>query len=119
MTSHETTAAAAERILVAHQRMDHRGCLCGWSELGRSHPGHQVAVLAEAGLLAASPTPQATGWSFTFENHRGLVWRQDGRGCPVWYLGDADYERAHTEADTDHEIVNWAAGTAQFGKERP
>ena len=40
----------AEAILVAHQR--HRGgCLCGWSELGKSHPGHQVAMLREAGLL--------------------------------------------------------------------
>jgi hypothetical protein len=41
---------AAEAILIAHQR--HRGgCLCGWSELGRSHPGHQVAMLREAALL--------------------------------------------------------------------
>lgn len=40
----------AELILVAHQR--HRGgCLCGWSELGKSLPGHQAAMLREAGLL--------------------------------------------------------------------
>jgi hypothetical protein len=47
-----TTAETAEAILVAHQRRDYRGCLCGWSELGKSHPGHQVAMLREAGLLA-------------------------------------------------------------------
>ena len=36
----------AEAVLVAHQR--HRGgCLCGWAELGKSHPGHQVAMLRE------------------------------------------------------------------------
>jgi len=30
-------------VLVAHQR--HRGgCLCGWNELGRSHPAHIIAV---------------------------------------------------------------------------
>jgi hypothetical protein len=41
----------AERILIAHQRRDIRGCLCGWGELGRSHPAHQVEVLAAAGLF--------------------------------------------------------------------
>jgi hypothetical protein len=41
----------AEAILVAHQRRDYRGCLCGWSELGKSHPRHQVAMLREAALL--------------------------------------------------------------------
>lgn len=41
---------AAEAVLIAHQR--HRGgCLCGWAELGKSHPAHQVAMLREAGLL--------------------------------------------------------------------
>lgn len=48
--------AAAERILVEHQRRDIRGWLCGWAELGKSHPGHQVEKLREAGLLVgASP----------------------------------------------------------------
>ena len=41
----------AEAILIWHQRVnDH--CLCGWDELGKSHPGHQVAMLREHGLLA-------------------------------------------------------------------
>jgi len=45
---------AAELILVAHQR--HRGgCLCGWNELGKSLPGHQAAMLREAGLLHDEP----------------------------------------------------------------
>jgi hypothetical protein len=40
----------AEAILTIHQR--HRGgCLCGWHEMGKSHPGHQVAKLREAELL--------------------------------------------------------------------
>lgn len=41
----------AEAILIAHQRRDFGSCLCGWSELGKSHAGHQVAMLREAGLL--------------------------------------------------------------------
>ncbi len=45
-----TKLREAELILIAHQR--HRGgCLCGWSELGKSHPGHQAVMLREAGLL--------------------------------------------------------------------
>lgn len=47
-----STRDAAEKILIAHQRRDYRSCICGWSELGKSHPGHQVAMLAEAALLA-------------------------------------------------------------------
>ncbi len=48
-----TAESYAEAVLVAHQR--HRGgCLCGWSELGRSHPAHQVAMLRGAGLLGTA-----------------------------------------------------------------
>lgn len=35
-------------VLVAHQRMDIRGCLCGWARLGHSHPAH---VLGEIVLV--------------------------------------------------------------------
>lgn len=54
-----TTDEIAEAILVAHQRHDIRGCLCGWSELGKSHPRHQVAMLREAGLLKDAPAENA------------------------------------------------------------
>jgi hypothetical protein len=40
-----------------------------------------------------------SGFSFTFERGEGIRFREDGRGCPLWYLGDDDYERAHAEAD--------------------
>ena len=51
--------------------------------------------------------PKAIGWSFTFEPGRGLVWHNNHgqirsepkTGCPVWYLSDADYERAHNESE--------------------
>jgi hypothetical protein len=49
----ETVSRTAEAILVAHQRRDFGSCLCGWSELGKSHPAHQVRMLVEAGTLAA------------------------------------------------------------------
>lgn len=43
--------------------------------------------------------PRTTCLSFTFERDTGLVVRLDGRGCPLWYLSDEDYDRAHDEAD--------------------
>lgn len=46
-----TVDEAAREVLTAHQRRDIRGCICGWSELGKSHPGHQVAMLRKAALL--------------------------------------------------------------------
>ena len=56
--------------------------------------------------------PKHTHWTFTFEDREGIRFREDGRGCPVWYCGDDDYERAHTEADTEHVQVNWVNATA-------
>jgi hypothetical protein len=44
--------------------------------------------------------PKHMSWSFTFEAGRGIVFNQDGRGCPLWYLGDDDYERAHAESQS-------------------
>lgn len=62
--------------------------------------------------------PRYVGWSFTFEDREGIRFRDDGRGCPLWYLGEDDHERAHTEADTDHMIVDWASDPlrARFGR---
>lgn len=53
-------------------------------------------------------TPGAIGWSFTFENREGIRFRDDGKGCRLWHLGDDDYQRAHTEADTEHFQIDWA-----------
>ena len=46
----------AEAILISHQRRDTGSCLCGWSEIGRTHAGHQVAELRAAGLLVEDET---------------------------------------------------------------
>jgi hypothetical protein len=40
-----------------------------------------------------------SNYSFTFERGEGIRIRRDGKGCPHWYLGEDDYERAHREAD--------------------
>lgn len=62
-----------------------------------------VATLARllrdmADRLDPDGAARLTHVSFTFEDGTGLVFRGDGRGCPVAYLGYADYERAHDEA---------------------
>lgn len=44
--------------------------------------------------------PHCMSYTFTFETGEGLRFRQDGRGCKLWYLGMDDYEKAHTEADS-------------------
>jgi hypothetical protein len=44
--------------------------------------------------------PKGIHWSFTFEPYTGIEFNEDGRGCPLWYLDDESYERAHTEGGT-------------------
>jgi len=58
---------------------------------------HWLRGLAER--LDYAGTPKGTHWTFTFEPGVGVRWREDGRGCRVWYLNDAQYVLAHTQAD--------------------
>jgi hypothetical protein len=51
--------------------------------------------------------PKCMSYAFTFELHRGIVFREGSQGCPLWYYGDADYERAHNEADDPPPRVDW------------
>lgn len=55
--------------------------------------------------------PRHMGHSFTFELGKGIVFRTDGRGCPLWYLSEADHDRAHTEADNPAPWINWKTMT--------
>lgn len=55
--------------------------------------------------------PRGGGYSFTFELNEGIRFRSDGKGCPLWYLGKADYERAHLEADNRPPRINWGTMT--------
>ena len=48
--------------------------------------------------------PKHTGFSFTFEAGEGIRWRDDGKGCPIYYYGAEDYKRAHSEADSHDPI---------------
>jgi hypothetical protein len=42
--------------------------------------------------------PRAMGYTFTIEPGQGIVFHENGPGCPLWHLGRAEYERAHTES---------------------
>ncbi len=53
--------------------------------------------------------PKGMSYTFTFEDREGIRFRDDGRGCPLWYLGEGDYERAHAEADRPGVRVDWKA----------
>lgn len=49
-----------------------------------------------------------TGHSFTYETGEGLRFREDGRGCRLWVLGEDDYNKAHSEADSAAEDLRAA-----------
>lgn len=50
-----TYSGLAVSVLAAHQRRDVGSCLCGWSELGKSHTQHVAGVLDAAGALRRQP----------------------------------------------------------------
>jgi hypothetical protein len=52
-----------------------------------------------ADRIDPADAPRLISWTFTFERGRGLVFRTDGKGCQLAYLGHDEYEKAHTEAD--------------------
>ena len=58
-------------------------------------------------VLPYQEQPKLLGWSFTFENHKGVVFNQDGRGCPLMYFNDEEYERAHNEAIDASPRIDW------------
>lgn len=51
------------------------------------------------------------GFGYTFESGKGLVLREDGRGCPIWYRAE-DRDRAFTDADAPGPRVHWETLTA-------
>lgn len=53
--------------------------------------------------------PKITHRTFTFEQGEGIRFREDGRGCHVAYLGDAEYGKAHDQADNPAPRIDWAA----------
>lgn len=59
--------------------------------------------------------PKSIGWSFTYERDEGIVfWDNRNKGCPVWYYGDDDYEKAYSGADKHPRIrVHWRDGLVE------
>ena len=64
--------------------------------ISRQRSGEWLRRLADR--IDHDGAPKVTNWTFTFELGNGLVFRQDGRGCPVAYLGDDEFEKAHSGA---------------------
>lgn len=97
----------AEAILVAHQR--HRGgCLCGWAELGKSLPGHQVAMLRDALDQA-----EARGYATAVAELRGVVQRT-GSPAAQWaaeYLEAVGPGTDETVREVVHRCPLPGAGT--------
>jgi hypothetical protein len=58
--------------------------------------------------------PKLMGWSFTVEEGEGIRFRLDGKGCRLAYLGNAEYDKAHDEADSTRKCC----GTPRTGGHR-
>lgn len=63
--------------------------------------------------------PRWSGMTFTFEAeqgvvvHKGVLLASKGisqPGCPLWYLGEDEYQKAYTEAANPGLWVNWQTG---------
>lgn len=52
-----------------------------------------------ADLIDPGHAPEPTGASYTFEADKGFTVRLDGRGTPLWYLGDHARVWAYTHAN--------------------
>lgn len=71
-----------------------------------------------ADRLDYAGAPKHTDHSFTFEHGEGIRFRDDGRGCPLWHLGDDDYARAHAEADKPTPKIDWKTMTVSYPQEK-
>lgn len=92
--------AVAERataLLTAHQRMDAGSCLCGWGELGKSHPGHQADTLARAGLFVAA-------------DHPARLADDSGRAGPLRVYPDGVLPENMAEIDRNARAYGWEIG---------
>ncbi|MEU9515904.1 hypothetical protein [Micromonospora sp. NPDC048169] len=68
----------------------------------RAWIGKRLRFLADR--IDYKGAPRYLGYSVTIETDESVPRiREDGRGCKLWYLGNAEYEKAHTEADSAEE----------------
>lgn len=63
----------------------------------RSLIGRALRALAD--IIDNEHASEPTGASFTFEAGEGFTVRTDGRGTPLWHLGDHARVWAYTHAD--------------------
>lgn len=62
----------------------------------RTRLARRLRFLADRVDPTTGPRLMTAVSGFTFEEGLGVVFRDDGRGCPLWYM-QQDYDRAHDE----------------------
>lgn len=67
----------------------------------RSRIGHWMRKWADR--IDHEHAPRWMGYSFTIETGKGFVFHEGRKGCRLWYLGHAEHELAHTQADSAPE----------------
>ena len=63
----------------------------------RTRVARRLRFLADRVDPTTGPRRMTAVSGFTFEEGIGVVFRDDGRGCPLWYMAQ-DHDRAHDEA---------------------
>lgn len=63
--------------------------------------------------------PKLSHLTFTFEDGVGIVFRDDGHGCRLAWLGDGEYERAHEEAGRPQPGTVWLPHRTRVGEPWP
>ena len=89
----------------------------GWARM-RQRLAYRLRTYADR--LDDRGAPKRMGSSFTYETGEGIRIRDDGKGCPLYYYGEVDLERAHAESDSAAAraersaiIDRWLARTEQ------
>ena len=89
----------ATDVLMTHQRRDSSSCLCGWSDLGKSHPEHVAAALEQAGALRTDDRAPVTSEGVPVRFARGVSdnsWLHKDEFA--WFLEGYQYARNQTLA---------------------
>lgn len=92
-----TDRDALEEPLVAHQRRDITGCVCGWSKLGYSHPGHQAELIREQWRLVPVGSDAST-------SDPGFLVRIPPGAREEWLTEDEQIILLNHEGLTDQQI---------------
>jgi len=107
-------------VLTAHQRQNAGSCLCGWAELGKSHPEHQAAMLSAAEFEEAADARPADPLTAAAEAIRTAGIHESPSRLAKAALAAAGFAEAQRQLRAVESLVLTAArDAALFGRGGP